>query len=930
MTDATSTYSYFPYARSGLATAITAAPAAGGTRASVTINLALSTGDQFSIPIELYAAGDVKRLDGAQIVRTDPTPGTANHPPYFFPLIEFDRPELPWAFTPEPATAASGSAGARLAPWLTLVVVEADKVTVTADPSGLLPPVLSAPLSELPESLDEAWAWAHVQALGTVAPAGLEAANDGAPETVVSRLVCARELSANTSYIACVVPTYADGADVGLGKTPKGSLDSAWPRDGQDPVTLPVYHSWSFTTGQDGDFESLARRLTAMRSPGQAGSRALDATTPGAGLPSAGAIRLQGAMSPTSPDFGAAPAAAFAQALEQQLDAPAGSDPSWAPVLSPPIYGRWPARVGSLPPAPPRRRFASWLRELNLDPRHRAAAEFGALLVRRQADALLTSAWRQLGDLQLANQALRQSQLARAGGQSIHAGRLQPRGAEAVLALSAPAHSRLPLASSAQTASARTVTAALAAGALGSTALGPAMRRLLRPGGPLARRFDPSGALRIDSVIATLAASRAALVPARTAPNGTQTADFVSTLTAAGVDALAYGDVTVTFVGPKGEQQSKTLNWSLLQPAFAAAQGQITGLLSHLDPPAPSPTDLTDLAGTVLAGLDPDTTVPARVAGRLTITDPAWKPADPLEPMLAAPDFPTPLWQSLRAISQQLIVPGLESIPPETITVLQTNTTFVNSFMVGANHELARQLVWRHFPTDQRATYFRHFWDASAAVPDSGGALPDLDDIPPIDQWNPRTDLAQVAGSGTADLLVLVVRGELLRRFPNASVFAVPSDGQTPPQPVFPDPSSDPDAATATELYPRFQGRLEPDLTFFGFELTAADAGKWFFVLQQHPTEPRYGLEPADPSALNNQLDDWTTFSWTNLAGGDTGTLRPGGGAVYAPAAPPAAAQWPANAAGLTWGRDAATIAAILLRDPYRIAIYADPMVNPQ
>ncbi len=102
MTDATSTYSYFPYARSGLATAITAAPAAGGTRASVTINLALSTGDQFSIPIELYAAGDVKRLDGAQIVRTDPTPGTANHPPYFFPLIEFDRPELPWRSRPSP------------------------------------------------------------------------------------------------------------------------------------------------------------------------------------------------------------------------------------------------------------------------------------------------------------------------------------------------------------------------------------------------------------------------------------------------------------------------------------------------------------------------------------------------------------------------------------------------------------------------------------------------------------------------------------------------------------------------------------------------------------------------------------------------------------------------------------------------------------
>ena len=189
--------------------------------------------------------------------------------------------------------------------------------------------------------------------------------------------------------------------------------------------------------------------------------------------------------------------------------------------------------------------------------------------------------------------------------------------------------------------------------------------------------------------------------------------------------------------------------------------------------------------------------------------------------MLAAPDFPTPLWQSLRAISQQLIAPGLESIPPETVTVLQTNTRFVNSFMVGANHELARQLVWRHFPTDQRATYFRQFWDASAAVPDSGGALPDLHDILPIDQWNPRTELAEVAGSETADLLVLVVRGELLRRFPNASVFAVPSDGHTPTAAHVPGHR----AAIRTPPPPPSSTRASRDgstqtSTFFGFELT--------------------------------------------------------------------------------------------------------------
>src|SRR5262249_7739071 len=156
------------------------------------------------------------------------------------------------------------------------------------------------------------------------------------------------------------------------------------------------------------------------------------------------------------------------RALEPRLDATAGSDATWTPVLSPPLYGRWPARVKALPRAGRRRAQASWLRELNLDPRHRAAAELGALVVRRQGDAVLASGWRQLGDLLEANQAVRQSQLARAGGQSIHAGRLAPRAGSTILALTAPVHSRIGLQAAKQTAGARTVAAALAASALGN------------------------------------------------------------------------------------------------------------------------------------------------------------------------------------------------------------------------------------------------------------------------------------------------------------------------------------------------------------------------------------------------------------------------------------------------------------------------------
>ncbi len=46
-----------------------------------------------------------------------------------------------------------------------------------------------------------------------------------------------------------------------------------------------------------------------------------------------------------------------------------------------------------------------------------------------------------------------------------------------------------------------------------------------------------------------------------------------------------------------------------------------------------------------------------------------------------------------------------------------------------------------------------------------------------------------------------------------------------------------------------------------------ADPG-WFFVLQEHPSEPRFGLEPVPPSgaAFGAQPDSWQALAWSDLA----------------------------------------------------------------
>jgi len=73
--------------------------------------------------------------------------------------------------------------------------------------------------------------------------------------------------------------------------------------------------------------------------------------------------------------------------------------------------------------------------------------------------------------------------------------------------------------------------------------------------------------------------------------------------------------------------------------------------------------------------------------------------------------FPQPMYEALRDLSQDFLFPGLEHVPANTVTLLKTNPQFVESFLVGLNAEMSSELLWRNYPTDQRGTSFRQFWD---------------------------------------------------------------------------------------------------------------------------------------------------------------------------------------------------------------------------
>lgn len=317
--------------------------------------------------------------------------------------------------------------------------------------------------------------------------------------------------------------------------------------------------------------------------------------------------------------------------------------------------------------------------------------------------------------------------------------------------------------------------------------------------------------------------------------------------------------------------------------------------------------DLAPVRTALLAALDPERTVPALIGARLTVLAGPHQgavPADPLQPVMASPVFRDPMYEPLRDLSEQWLLPGLENVLLDTATLVETNPPFVAAYMVGLNHEFARELLWREYPTDQRGTYFARFW-----------GRPGTDDIGPVHAFH--GGLADNILGGGVPQLVLLIRGELLYRYPGAIIYAAQARLGT----------AGLELDDSTILPPDFRGTLLPDTTFVGFPLTVddvtgANAPDWWFVIAEHPTEPRFGLDENVSKDLNAADWTWNDLAWPNLvpASGKVDAL------VHAPAAAPALAAKTVD--GVRWGTDAAGQAHATFQQPVRVAIRAKPLIE--
>jgi hypothetical protein len=190
-----------------------------------------------------------------------------------------------------------------------------------------------------------------------------------------------------------------------------------------------------------------------------------------------------------------------------------------------------------------------------------------------------------------------------------------------------------------------------------------------------------------------------------------------------------------------------------------------------------------------------------------------------------SPAFPQPMVAPLAELAQDLIVPGLSLVLPNTIVPLETNPAFVEAYMVGLNTEMGRELLWRGYPAPLGATYFDRFWDNASAP----GLPPD---IAPIGEWAGRS----LTTGNSAENFVMLIRSELLQRYPDAIVYAT--------RPVANQPDED--------RHPIFTGGFAPDVRYFGFDIRIQDIGGWSIVIQEHPSAPRFGIEVGtDPGGTH-------------------------------------------------------------------------------
>ena len=928
------------------------------------------------------------------IVRTEPLHWITDFEPNYLAFVEFYDEDFAWRYTPAAPKNDDplSNKHSKLRPWICLLILKEIEFERTGRRLPL--PSINVRSASVFPPAEETWLWAHVHSNANIPNDELSTyerflqslnntLNDD-PDQLYCRLMSPRQLEPSTEYFAFVVPAFETGRLAGL-EQPSNDINAqlpSWSAAGANGE-MPVYFEWQFRTGVQADFESMIKLLVPREVDPRVGVRDMDCSDPGfvkAGggrFPPAAppVLGLEGALkSPkmVSTIFPAASPNAFQTELQELVNLPAkiiGTHESGDPIISVPMYGGKHAKISPSDVVLLDVANDNWVNDLNRDPRTRVPAGVGTCVIQKNQESYMRKAWQQVDKILAANRRIRLTKIYMTVALQYAKKTIAALPSNVLLAISKPLHKRV-------MGSPETIHQQIKQSTLPAASLTSAFRRIIRPNGKVVQKMTNSRKFPYNTLISALNDNNIKPAPPKKIPAGTPNtknlADKISRAVLVG--RLIARAATIPLSRRIRNNAAKE---RLLDPvkeldhlARIAPNPRFNVTLDdeRITPPA-TPVDggrdsmegrnfrlaLTDL-DTRLSAKAPDTTVlPLTIA---TASQKVAEAIDPLKayplklsatvilpggidttkpenifPVIAYPDFEDPMYKGLTSISDELLLPNLQLVPNNTISILKTNSKFIEAYMVGLNNEMGRELLWREFPTDERGSYFRQFWDVkglirpSPATP-SAQLAEEYKDIEPIHTWDRTSKLGthnKRISSGQPEQLVLLIRGDLLKRYPNTVIMAQ----KAIPDPLGLDPIIDTDLNEIefnTQVkFPLYKAEILPDIKFFGFDLTIDQAKGtatspgfpddlgWFFIIQQMPGEPRFGM---DINSTGNPATSWDDLAWDQF--GSTIPFIKG-------AVKPSIDPEPESA---KWGTDAAEMAYILFQKPSMVAVHAKDMLE--
>jgi hypothetical protein len=940
--------------------------------------------------LALFGAGDLVGFDPDLVVRQQPDADVKTFEPNMLPSIEFAETDWCWRFTGKAGTDSGLTPSVVLIVLVSegtkkefVDATEFETPTHSAHKNTTVPAgwIKGVQISSLPD-LKDAHYWAHGQITGpvpgqkSVAEIKEELARwisnpDDSYANGIVRLICPRRLAPNTPYTAFVVPTFKvaqvrAGLITSLGETEHG-LTYGWDKENNasGTVDLPYYYRWSFSTTVREDFEALIRKLEPREMPkvGKRGMACGDlqygvppVSVSGAPQGEESVLQFEGALRPPvkpgekfSTEWGndkpevTSTQTKLAEVLNLPASVAASSNGMEPPPIVPPIYGRWHAGLATVGTEP----STHWLNDLNLDPRNRAAAGAGAKVVDIQQEPLMSALYEMLGDIDLANEVIRRGQLGIEASRSMHT-RLGMLGQQDYLAAVAPLFKRTTLVQ--PSGGTTSVATYLSTSPIPSAAFDPAFRRIAGRRGSLRKRQKPAKNKALGGLFSRLNdGTLAAAGPAPRisgAPNlcevtmlalerlkknqknqKSQKSKSSEAKTPSAGNGNDFCEEAITCARVYGATKGGGSKILHEQGAMAFCNGLSEWLNVKDVAPNKQAVDLEAIRKAVHTATDPTVTIAARINTRIK-HGPGVVRTGPMSTLRARIEFPQAMYEPLRDLDRSFILPGLDQVPQETITVVESNRAgFIEPYLIGLSHSFAVEAaLWRSAPVYLWTTFFRQFWSVDDLV--DGTDREKSKDLTHIHEWAASSQLGEHnprevdATSPSAERAVVLLKSSLFQRYPRTLIYLVKAQANGMPElEEYMDPG-----ATVERSWPTFSGSMPPDVNFFGFNHSVADLCTRYVVLEERLTDPKFGADvpSREDVAPVDQLNSWSNLTWAHL--------QPASGAYQKfPDNTYIDARAPKNLAPTltpSWKTSSAAMAAITLQRPVRIAFRAELMLK--